>query len=217
MVLFLYGIFASLTIYKKGTMFLLMWLFIPIALAAILTNIISNLHTRYIVFTLPALLLITSHGIVAIPERIKSSSKIRIKSTILNSLLIIVVLLVITLSTYPILAAYYKSANYDWRETAKFLETNAEDGSNIILIPGTNIAPFSYYYSENKTNVMGYSSFDELLKLSYRNNTYLVISTDAMALRPDELAVLRSWTRNNTEIKANLLYILVLKNITKEN
>ncbi len=215
--LFLYGVFSSFTVSKKSTIFLLAWLFIPIASAAILANIISNLQIRYIVFVLPALLLITSRGIVAIAERRKSPSNIRNKLTGLNSLAIVLVLLVITISSYPILDMYYKSENYDWRSTAKFLETNAEDGSNIVLIPGYNIVPFSYYYSENRTNVLEYSSFDALSNLSYRNNTYVIISTDAMAIKPDELAMLRDWMRKNTEIKANLGYILVFKNTTKKN
>lgn len=217
--LFLYGVISSLEYNEKGLVFLMMWLFIPIAFAVILTNIISNLYIRYLTFILPSLLLISSRGIVAIPEGVNHLvRKAGVNSIKFNSLLIILVLIIVVLSSYPILNFYYNSKNYDWRGTAEFLEKNAEDGSNIVLVPGYNSKPFNYYYkADNKINILEYYLFDELIKLSNQNNTYLVITGDANALKTDELNKLLFWLDNNMEIKARLSGIDILKNVTTNN
>lgn len=214
--LFLYGVYSSLEYHEKSIIFLTMWLFIPIALAAILTNIVSNLYIRYIAFVLPALLLISSRGIVAIPDRVNHLvRKAGFRSIKFNSFMIILILIIVVLSSYPILNSYYKSQNYDWRGTAEFIEKNAENGSNIVLVPGYNSNPFNYYYkSKNKTNVIEYSTFDEFVKLSNQNNTYLVKTGDIYGLKPDELNQLISWYKNNMKIAAQLSSITILKNVT---
>lgn len=214
--LFLYGVFSSLENHEKSIMLLMMWLFIPIASAAVLTNIISSLYIRYIAFVLPALLLISSHGIVTIPDGVnRLVGKARAGSIKFNSLLIILVLIIIVLSTYPILSYYYESENYDWRGTAEFIEKNAEPGSNVVLVPGYNSGPFNYYYKNNITNVIEYSSIDDFKKLFYQNNTYLIITSDVNALGKDKVSEILLFVRNNMELKVRLNLINIYKNNTR--
>lgn len=214
-VLFLLGLICSLKNLKK-TEFLLMWLFLPIIFAAIITDFISNLHIRYLIFILPALLLICSHGIVNIPNLINNLFKKNGEETKkLNSLLIVLILMIVILSSIPNLEYYYKSENYNWRGAAEFLEENAEDGSNVVLVPGFNSIPFNYYYKpEHKINVWGYSTIDNFIKLSFQNNTYLVITNDAYTLEPNDLEKLRFWLANKMEKKIELSSIYIYKNIT---
>lgn len=215
--LFLYGVFSSLEYFGKSLVFLMMWIFLPIVFTAGLTNFISDLHIRYLVFILPALLLISSRGISAFPDAVNSAVK---RSKIkLNKLITLLILIIVVLSSYPILDYYYNTfKDYQWREAAEFLQKNAEDGSNIVLVPGYNIQPFSYYYKSNtKINILDYSTIDELIKISYQNNTYLVVTPDFYGLKPDEREKLIFWGEHNMEIKAQLSGINILKNTTTNN
>lgn len=212
--LVLYGFFSSLDYFENSITFLTFWLFLPLGFAAILTPYIANLQIRYLLFILPALLLISSHGIITIPDGINYLlKKIRIKPIKLNLLVIILILIIIALSYYPILNIFYNQyKNYQWRETAEFLQSNAENGSNIVLIPGYNNIPFSYYYKANsRVNVAEYSTFDEFIKLTHKNNTYLVVTGDVYALNPVEVKKLKDWAGNNMKLEAAFSSINVLK------
>ncbi|MCZ7391764.1 MAG: glycosyltransferase family 39 protein [Candidatus Methanoperedens sp.] len=193
----------TFTLHEKNIIFLVIWLFIPIAFSAILTNIISNLYIRYISFTLPAFLLISSHGIVTIPNGIISIiNRVRKKVDLTKFYLLIVILIIIVvvLSTYPILNHWYKSENYDWKGASKFLEKNAEKNSNIILIPGYNSGPFKFYYKSNDTNVIEYSPTYDLKRLLYQNYTYIVVTDDVNALGPSEVFKITQFISEDMEI-----------------
>lgn len=71
----LYGVYSSLDYFENSITLLTFWLFLPIVFAAILTPFIANLQIRYLLFILPALFLISSRGITAIPEGINHLSK----------------------------------------------------------------------------------------------------------------------------------------------
>lgn len=213
--LFLYGIFSSLKHYEKSAVFLVMWLFIPIASALVLTGIISNLHIRYLVFVLPALLLISSRGIAAFPEGINSlAGKIRVRRVDLNPYAVILLLMVLIVSlSYPILGSYYGFKNYDWRGAAEFLDENAEDGSKIVVVPGYNSFPFNYYYKpRNGITVLEYSSVDDLEQLSRQNDTYLVSTEDVFSLAPREVSKLSTWVSTNMELETELSLVKIFKN-----
>ncbi len=210
----------SFTHYEKSIIFLVMWLFIPIAFAAVLTNIISNLYIRYVSFILPALLIISSHGIVTIPNTaISIIKKVRKESniTIFNPLIVIGIIIILLISIYPILNDYYHREEYNWREASKFIEKNAEKNSNIILIPGYNSAPFKYYYMSNDTNIIEYSSAYDLNKILYKNNTYIVITGDVYALEPSEGLNITEFIYEKMEIDTELSGISIYKNRTVLN
>ncbi|MFA4934815.1 MAG: glycosyltransferase family 39 protein [Candidatus Methanoperedens sp.] len=217
--LFLYGVFSSFKYPKERIIFLMMWLFIPVAFAAVLTNIVSNLQIRYIIFILPSLYLIASRGILAIPGGLHHLfRKDGDSSNKFNLAVIMFILIIVVQSSYPILNVYYNSKNYDWRGTAELIEKNVEDDSNIVLVPGYNNIPFNYYYKSNKTNVVEYSTFDEFIKISNHNNTYLVITPDAYGIRQDEQKKLAPWIKNNMEFKAQLSGdITIFKNLPNQD
>ncbi len=216
----LYGVYSSLDYFENSITLLTFWLFLPLGFAAILTPFIANLQIRYLLFILPALFLILSRGIAAIPDRINHlSKKIRIprietKEKIkFNSLPIIFVLIIIALLTYPILDDYYnRFEDFQWRGTAEYLQNNAEDDSNIILVPGYNIIPFNYYYIENnKTRIIEYSTFNEFVNLTNQNNTYLVVTDDVFALDPNEVNKLSTFVSNNTKLIAQFPSVYIFK------
>lgn len=210
---FLYGVFSSLKYFEKSISILMIWIFLPITFAAVLTNFISDLQIRYLVFILPALFLISSHGISTLPDGINHISKgSRTKSIKWNYLIIILSLIIVVLSSYPILNYYYSTfKDYQWREAAEFLGKNGEPGSNIVLVPGYNISPFSYYYKSKDKSIIEYSTLDEFIKLSHQNNTYLVATQDVYGLKPDEFKRLLFWSGNNMEIEIKLSGINILK------
>lgn len=215
--LFLYGFIGSLRSCRKSITFLSIWLFLPVLSALVLTNFISNLHIRYISFVLPAILLISSRGIVTIPDRLRVLSKSKVEPVTFNMIGIISILLFISLVSYPILNSYYNSKDFDWRSAAEYMEKNAEDGSNIILIPEYNRIPFNYYYDGTLTNVYGYASMENLIDLTFQNNTYLIATNDVAVLEPEELSRNVIWVDIRMENKAEFSgNINVFKNITSE-
>lgn len=122
-------------------------------------------------------------------------------------------LIIISLLTVPILNDFYNHfEDFQWRGTAEFLQNNAEDGSNIILVPGYNIIPFNYYYIENNnTRIIEYSTFNEFLNLTNKNNTYVVVTDDAYALDPNEVNKLSTFVSNNTKLIAQFPSVYIFK------
>jgi uncharacterized membrane protein len=207
---------SSFTSEEKSIIFLAMWLFIPIIMAAALTNIISNLFIRYISFTLPALLLISSHGIVAISNLVNSrigiKTRKRIDLTKFNFVIILSILIIISMLSFPILYEIYQSKEYDWKGASKFIEENAERNSNIIMVPSYNSIPFQFYYKNNDTNIIGYSSTYDLNKLLEQNNTYLVLTNDINALDPNDVSKIKTFINDKMQIDDKLSGINIYKN-----
>lgn len=208
--LMIMGTFLS---FKNKRIFTVIWLFIPIMIAAILTIYISNLYIRYLMFILPAIFLLTSRGAIEIMDNLNFSISTE-KSNFnfrLDTLIAIFVLIILITTNFSLLSIYYKSKDNDWRDAAQFIKTTSNgDKDNIILIPGYNNNPFSYYY-HGKT--IEYANFDNFTKIiGNGKDTYVIMTKDVYVFSNDELDKLGSWLFNNSKIIAEFPgHIKILK------
>ena len=149
---------------RKWMLLLLFWFFIPLSLELLL----SILHptatifgpVRYLIFILPAYLILVSIGVS------------NLKKPYSNAAIIIFVLL----SILP-LASYYNNIDkQQWREAAIFMKESLKSDEIVMINLPYNIAPFDYYYGKSN-NVFGVFNAVQASKLSEnKNKVWLILS-----------------------------------------
>lgn len=136
------GVTGIIFIYRQefnDRIFLLLWLSVPIITSFLISLIKPIYIDRYLIGSLPAIILLISKGIFNFRK----------------SLMILILLIAITISTiYPLEKYYAVPEKWQWRDAASYIENNK--GSNdYVLLYYTNkpqpTTPFSYYY-KNDTN-----------------------------------------------------------------
>jgi 4-amino-4-deoxy-L-arabinose transferase-like glycosyltransferase len=156
----LIGLLASAKKHKLSTVFLIVWVFLPTAIALVMSLRLGTdayVTVRMMMFILPGYLIGVSRGIGVISHgllnRIHVPAAVGPSETklIITSLLLIIVFFggVITSS----LIDYYRQENADWRSVAQYLEAKAGSGEIILMIDyGGAGKIFSYYYRESEKN-----------------------------------------------------------------
>lgn len=139
------GVAGIISIYKQelnGRIFLLLWLFIPIVTSLSISLIYQPIYfDKYVIGSLPALVLLVSKGIFNFR-----------KSLIISFLLIILILPAIS----PLERYYRVSEKEQWREVASYIENNKGDNDFVILYERK--VAFSYYYNGSNLAVISRAS-----------------------------------------------------------
>ena len=110
--------------------FLLSWLFVPIICAYMLSKHKPVFVYKYLIVSLPALVLIAGIGAANIKNRY---------------IPIILVILLVSLSIRAIVTSYYPKEKENWREATNYILTHANSGDAILFYAPYIKQPFEYY------------------------------------------------------------------------
>lgn len=115
--------------------FLLLWLFLPLAITLAVSLAKPLFVARYFTFCLPALVILAAAGLAQLRSRRVSA---------------IVLLGMIALSTRGTLAYYMRPFDLgreDWRSASRYLLTNARPGDAVLFQVAMGRMPYEYYHS----------------------------------------------------------------------
>ena len=116
----------------EGSLLLLVWLFVPILLAFIQSNLMTPTYQiRYLIGASPALYLLVAKGITRISK----------KSLFYTTLAFIMIMSSVGLYYY-----YVDQFKFPWRNVAGFVEANATANDVIVVNSPPNGEPFTYHY-----------------------------------------------------------------------
>jgi len=110
---------------------LIIWAIIPIITVLILVVIQPLFNERYLLFTLPAYILIIAFVI--------SQFKIKYQNILL--------ILILILSTCALVIQYQTTNKDNWRGTAQFLKDNVKEGDYLLITPYYHQESLTYYYN----------------------------------------------------------------------
>lgn len=225
MLLFTIGIFAVIIHNRKQGLLLCMWFIFPIIVSFYLAGIMP-FQPRYLLFILPAFLILVARGITFIPSIVISTqrnNKKKSKNAVDNSkskqvILIVAIVIVLFLNSVGSLSSYYSTPQKnDWREVSSFIEANTQSGDVIVALPSYMSQPLTYYYDNLSdgtyiTNV-GYTEneFNGIVKSTAPNRVFFVLTGDINAANPDGTTL--EWLQNNANVVTviNGVYILTPK------
>ncbi|WP_164997861.1 glycosyltransferase family 39 protein [Methanolobus psychrotolerans] len=250
---FFYNIFISFSNYSKITMFMYiplmlaglvfclkdskkwfsliaLWLFIPLVTGYFLAGSMP-FQPRYLLFIMPAFLLLISKAIVSIADILTTVSnsdrsvnrgKKRTVSEAKNKssnntngksmfVIISVVMLVILISYTPLYNYYTTSHKNDWRDTSVFIASITEPGDYVAPLPGYMGQALMYYY-DNSSDGTFYANtqYSESGLTSYvkgKQRVWFLVTGDISAANPNGSAV--SWLQNNAFFVKNITGIYI--------
>jgi 4-amino-4-deoxy-L-arabinose transferase-like glycosyltransferase len=212
--LFTIGIFASIAYNRKQALLIGLWFILPIIVSYYLAAVMP-FQPRYLIFLLPAFLILVSRGITALGSILFSKNTHTAKYSVgtkRNLLLVI-------LSTVGYINSYYSTPNKnDWRAVSSYLGEISNPGDVIVPLPGYMAGPLQHYYDNSSDNTyvegVGYSSdeLDAVLLKTSPNKVIFVLTGDINAANPEGTVV--NWLQENTNM-VNVItgvYILMPKN-----
>jgi len=112
--------------------FLLIWLFCPILLAALVSLYRQVYLIKHLIYVLPAFCLLCGLGLSKIQRKIAR---------------VALLLLVIIASVFPLYVMYANDFNIDWRSPASYIRDNMGEKDTIIISNLNEIVPFMYYFN----------------------------------------------------------------------
>ncbi|MGV8086217.1 MAG: glycosyltransferase family 39 protein [Candidatus Woesearchaeota archaeon] len=116
---------------KNNILILIAWAIIPIIMVFILSIIQPLYHERYLLFTLPAYILIISFYI----------------SEFKYSYQKILIILIILLSSYSLIIQHQNVDKDNWRSVSKFLKDNVKEDDYLLITPYYHQESLTYYYN----------------------------------------------------------------------
>ena len=173
---------------KKWMILLILWFLIPF-LSELILSIIHPTATlfgviRYLIYIIPAYIILASIGIMSINKKYTPA----------------IVILLIILSV-PTLTSYY--VNFDkgqWREAILFMKENLKD-DDIILVHAPNTEqPFYYYYGKSDILYPTYNVSHASKIAGNSNSIWLVLSFDKYT---DPSGSIKNYFDRNYELKQN--------------
>lgn len=200
--LFMIGLLVAAVRQKEQCAYLGLYLFIPLVVSYILAASMP-FSPRYLLFLLPAYLILVSRGITGIASWFSPSKKIKVSSVnngTRNMIMLSFVLLLFIL-TVPLLSQYYTSAQKeDWRSTAVYLSGLTQDGDAVVPVPRYMYQPLAYYYSNSTDNTILNIKYDyNAQSLSTLNEQYercwFLVTWDIAAANPDGDVI--NWLKTN--------------------
>lgn len=190
--LFITGLVVAAIRQKEQCAYLGLYLFIPLVVSYILAASMP-FSPRYLLFLLPAYLILVSRGITGIASWFSPSKKIKVSSVkngTRNIIMLSFVLLLFIL-TVPLLSQYYTSAQKeDWRSTAVYLSGLTQDGDAVVPLPNYMRQPLVYYYSNSTDNTILVTGYDnDVQSVSSLSDQYqrcwFLVTWDIAAANPD--------------------------------
>jgi hypothetical protein len=182
---------------------------------------IMPFHPRYLLFILPAYLIIISRGLTATSSFIFSVNTVPKSNRNLSEkkqqvLAIVFVSLFFLSALIPIVNYYYSPQKEDWRNVASYITTITRQGDIIVPLPGYISNPLRFYYDNStdgtylKVSGYGQQELDNIVREN-KNTTFFVLTGDINAANPNGTAL--NWLGENTDV-VNIItdvYILTPK------
>jgi uncharacterized membrane protein (UPF0136 family) len=146
---------------KNKIFFLSSWIILPFLIVLCYSIIFPSLyHTRYMLFVLPAILIIFSLLI----ERISRK----------NKFFAYALLFIVIISSFVSIVNQVNNTDKDnWRVVSDFIEKNAKGNDVVFIDPFYNQYPFTYYYDKQ--------CFSESDTYACNNNKHRILSLDSLA------------------------------------
>lgn len=209
-VLLVFGLIASFIHTKKPLSLLAVWLFLPLTTGYFLAGTMP-FQPRYLLFTLPAFLILISRGITGITnfilpiesENIKKKSKeyakkVKHKNQMSINIIVLIIVIITLLSYGPLHTNYTTLQKNDWETASRYLESITRPGDAVVPMPGYMRQPLEYYYDNSSDQtILTYLPYSESGLSSYveNNRAWFIVTWDISASNPDG-TVLR-WLQNN--------------------
>lgn len=214
---FIIGLAVMVRSDRSKALLLSSWFILPIIVSYYLSDIMP-FHPRYLLFILPAYLLMISRGLTATSSFIFSQSKapkkdgrsVENKQQFLTMLFLFVFLLN---AMVPILNYYSSPQKEDWRNVASYISSVTEKGDVIVPLPGYISKPLQFYYdnSSDGTSVRGsgYSSqeLDHMVG-GQTNTSFFVLTGDINAANPNGSVI--TWLGENADVVNVITNVYIL-------
>ncbi len=201
-ILFIAGLITS-RFYKQFYMdefndriFLLLWLFFPILTSFTISLIYKPIYYyKYLIGSLPALILLVSKGILNFRKS-------------LTILILIMVLIVFAISSVK---QYYEVIEKEqWREVANYIENNKRDSDFVLLYVNYMQIPFKYYY-KNDSNFAGiYGAYQIEHFTEGHEEIWLILSHYWSSEMKNESKLIEK-ILSNMYVKQNIIYFKDIK------
>ena len=209
--LFALGLIASVMKQRDQFTFLGIYLFVPFVASYILAAKMP-FSSRYLLFLLPAYLLLVARGITGIAYFIYPKTKKTLNERP-QKMVIGVIVLLILLMTVPLMSQYYTTVQKnDWRSLSPNLENMTQEGDVVIPLPGYMYQPLVFYYSNSTDGTMLYTGqgFDAQ-SLTLTSTTYsrswFIVTGDINAANPEGTAL--AWLQNNASYVGQITGIYI--------
>jgi hypothetical protein len=196
--------------FQKAILLLLAWLILPILLIyAFLLHRGTFFAARYILYTLPAYLLLVAYGLdraaalgvsrsfIKKPMRqTRRASKVFRGSLILPAILLSLVLVPLLLAeTYQLLKYYTEDSYEDWRAVGQLLRDNARPGDAVIAVRAE--PTMNWYYPSAATSFGAYSRSQPIWEvINRRPRRWFILSS--YSIKRD--VGLRDWLRQQQAV-----------------
>ncbi|OPY20902.1 MAG: hypothetical protein A4E24_00894 [Methanomethylovorans sp. PtaU1.Bin093] len=217
---FALGVIAMILSNRRQAFLLCSWLVLPVMVSYYLSDIMP-FHPRYLLFILPAYLIIISRGLTATSSFIFSVNTVPKSNRNLSEkkqqvLAIVFVSLFFLSALIPIVNYYSSPQKEDWRNVASYITTITRQGDIIVPLPGYISNPLRFYYDNStdgtylKVSGYGQQELDNIVHEN-KNTTFFVLTGDINAANPNGTAL--NWLGENTDV-VNIItdvYILTPK------
>ncbi len=217
---FALGVIAMILSNRRQAFLLCSWLVLPVMVSYYLSDIMP-FHPRYLLFILPAYLIIISRGLTVTSSFIFSVNTVPKSNRNLSEkkqqvLAIVFVSLFFLSALIPIVNYYSSPQKEDWRNVASYITTITRQGDIIVPLPGYISNPLRFYYDNStdgtylKVSGYGQQELDNIVREN-KNTTFFVLTGDINAANPNGTAL--NWLGENTDV-VNIItdvYILTPK------
>lgn len=209
---FLCGSILTIKEHKEKLALLLLWIAVSIILlfwASTILPVILNLsrvwpEPRYLIFVLPAYLLLISMGITSIAKTIVSKGvssmrararRRRKEALYLSSIAVLLIVTVLGVISITPLLEYYRGEKQDWRAVAQYLEIETQADDVIVIEPNYFAGDFSYYFNnpKNITIKLIYGSVSTLENIYHRNSRIWFVTSSSQ-----KIAEIIDWADQNS-------------------
>jgi len=150
---------------KRLKFLLIFWLFIPIAIASVVSFFVPAYLIKHLIIVLPAYYLIVAFGIYRLKK---------------NSIIFLSLFLLFLLAIYPMKKIYLEDYNIDWKQTAEFLRKNIGRNDIILISTTAEITPFLYHFTfPNASSLKDIDTYGKLynreIRSIFNQGNYLIV------------------------------------------
>ena len=197
--LLLIGLLVSGIYQRDQFAYLGVYIFIPLIASYILAAKMP-FSSRYLLFLLPAYLLLVARGITGLAYAIYPKNK-KTSNEKSQRVFIGVIVLLILLITAPLISQYYSSTQKnDWRSLSPNLQNMTQEGDVVVPLPAYMYQPLVFYYSNSsdgtilKTN-QGFDTDSLTVTSNMYSRSWFIVTGDINAANPEGTAL--GWLQTN--------------------